>query len=100
MKLCPLFFKIKKPAWNLRFDVVSGADAGSAHFDSFDGAAFIDLNILQIDFKLAFDIFHNVHTDTAGFDRQTFTGNAAAVSFGFAADGADFTHFTDLIIVN
>jgi hypothetical protein len=77
----------------LRFDVVAGADAGSAHLNSFDSAAFVDFDILQIDFKLAFDIFDDVHTDTAGFDRQTLTGDAAAVAFGFAADGADFTHF-------
>ena len=98
-KLCPFIFKIQNPA-GLRFDVISGADAGCTHFDSFDGTALIDFDILQIDFKLAFDIFHNVHTDTAGFFGETLAGDATAVAFGFAADGADLAHFIDLIIVN
>ena len=98
MKLSPFIFFLTGIG-GLRFDVVAGADAGGTHFDRFDGSAFIDFDVLQIDFKFAFDVFNDVHTDTAGFDRQTFTGDAAAVAFGFTADGADFTHFIDLILL-
>jgi len=76
----------------LRFGVVAGTDAGGTHFDTFYGAVIIDPDILKIDFESAFDIFHDVHTDTAGFFRQTFAGDASAVAAGFTADRANFAH--------
>ena len=86
--LRPLQIRLKYRT-QLRLGVVSGTDAGSTHFDSLDSAAFDDFDILKIDFKGTLDVFDNVHTDTAGFLRQTLTGDAAAVAAGFTAEIAD-----------
>ena len=76
----------------LRFGVVAGTDASGAHLDSLDSAAFIDFNILKIDFKSTLHVFDDVHPDTAGFLGKTLTGDATAVAAGFAAECADLAH--------
>ena len=79
---------------------ITGTDAGGAESDSFDGAVVIDFDRLQVEFESTFGVFHHMHTDTASFLGQTFTGDVTTIGFDLAAHCTDFAHFSLATIDN
>jgi hypothetical protein len=76
------------------FDNFVGPDAGSADFHALHAAVNHSTHALEIGAEGTFDVFDDVHTDTALFLGQTTSRDTSTKGLSLATNITNFAHFT------